>query len=114
MNQHGETIINAAARVEEAAGVLGEAYRELDEALSAVRTEAFRVAGLAGAQDVDSRIGRERLRTELLGLLLASGLGAALGQRVDIRGERPVGDFAHRWRDRVESGQLETTRRGVS
>jgi hypothetical protein len=106
-------LIEQAACVERDLERAAASIQAFERSVALCRTEAFSVGGQAGAEDVSSVAGADRVAEEIMGVMVANGMGhlLAVARLHEPRALAPVADFTARWRQRAESGRLETTRR---
>ena len=99
------SVATLANEIQNAVNALAAPIRALQTALAEKRAEAFRQAGPAGASDLDANASLDRFRSEVAGALVNAGLGEFL-----IIDAPRVSDFATRWANREDNGQLRTSR----
>ena len=104
-------IVAAARETHNAAVALGEGSRRLISALNAHYQAAFRNGGAESAEDFLVHASPERVRIDIVGLLMACGLGQVLVQAAGRQDWAAVPDFFQRYEALVESGTL-TAHRG--
>lgn len=108
----GDEIKAAAVDVHNTCVELGKAFERLSAGLDECRKSAFAEGGENAVMDFQQHAGRERLETDLIGLIIASGLEriliASQGQGRSRWKRNP--NFGPYYANLVDSGKLVTTR----
>jgi len=112
MSDRGQKIIDEAVEVHNHAVLLGQHYRALLEALAPYHAEAYQSGGEGAVFDVAGLAGSERVGAELIGLLVAIGLGPILVQARGRADQTRVLNFAEHFEQLVERQALSTASRG--
>jgi hypothetical protein len=108
----GDEIKAAAVEVHNACVELGKAFEKLNAGLDECRKSAFAEGGENAVLDFQQYAGRERIKTDLIGLMMAAGLEpiliASQGHGRSRWKSNP--NFGQRYAELVDSGKLATTR----
>lgn len=106
----GDDIVLAAAGVHNNAVRLGQEYRALLAALDVRRRDAYREGGRAAVEDFADVAGAARVASDLVGFLVAAGLGPVLVAAAGRQDHKPNLDFASRYVNLASGGGLLTYR----
>ena len=105
-----ETILEAALKIQNGIASAGEGYRKLLPALVEKRREVFQKGGHDSVEDFVNWAGPDRVRTDIVALIVAAKLGDVLVHSNGRQDQRAGPDFYQRYAALVGSGKLTENR----
>jgi hypothetical protein len=105
-----ETILDAALKIHNGIASAGEGFRALLPALDAKRREVFRKGGGESVEDFTAWAGADRIRADIVALLVASSFGDVLVAAAGKKDQKPEPNFYQRIAALVGSGKLTENR----
>jgi hypothetical protein len=103
-------VLEASREIQEGIVRAGEAYHKLIPAIREFGQEAYRTGGEGSVDDLVAHAGAERIRTDIIGLMIAAGLREVLVASQGRTDYAPLPDFAGRIESVVNAGHLTATR----
>lgn len=103
-------ILAAAVDIQNGAAALGEGYKKIIPALHEYISEAHRTGGEGSVEDILVYLGPERVRVDIVALLMAAGLGDVLVQAAGRKDHTPAPDFYSRVESVIGAGHLTASR----
>lgn len=105
-----ETILDAALKIHNGIASAGQGLRVLLPALDAKRREVFRTGGGESVEDHVAWAGADRVRTDIIGLMVSAGLGDVMVAAAGRKDQKAAPNFYQRYAALVQSGKLTENR----
>lgn len=104
------SVLDPAQKIERLVVELAAECKKLSSALEEARREVMKSGGLNSVEDFIAHAGPDRLRTDMVGLFVANGLGNLLVHAQGRKDQTPLPDFYARYANLVASDMLTASR----